>query len=184
MAKFNIQVELDWFDEDSEANIDDELKAAIMSQIVSKTVDKLAANLQEEANELMTKKLEEFTLKIDEKLNSLLDDFFDTPRNITDPWGHIKKSNVTARQLLSEACDKFMTEIVDENGKPSAYSGKYTRIEHITKKCIDRDVTWAIEKAVKDAVDLVRKKVKETATRQLGEKMAEAVGLENIIFDK
>ena len=184
MAKFNIQVELDWFDEDSEANIDDELKDAIMSQIVSKTVDKLTANLQEEANELMTKKLEEFTLKIDEKLNSLLDDFFDTPRNITDPWGHIKKSNVTARQLLSEACDKFMTEIVDENGKPSAYSGKHTRIEYITKKCIDRDVTWAIEKAVKDAVDLVRKKVKETATRQLGEKMAEAVGLENIIFDK
>lgn len=184
MAKFNIQVELDWFDEDSEANIDDELKAAIMSQIVSKTVDKLTANLQEEANEFMTKKLEEFALKIDEKLNSLLDDFFDTPRNITDPWGHIKKSNVTARQLLSEACDKFMTEIVDENGKPSTYSGKYTRIEYITKKCIDRDVTWAIEKAVKDAVDLVRKKVKETATRQLGEKMAEAVGLENIIFDK
>ena len=71
MAKFNIQVELDWFDEDSEANIDDELKAAIMSQIISKTVDKLTANLQEEANELMTKKLEEFTLKIGEKLNSL-----------------------------------------------------------------------------------------------------------------
>lgn len=64
MAKFNIQVELDWFGEDSEANIDDELKAAIMSQIVSKTVDKLTANLQEEANELMTKKLEEFTLTL------------------------------------------------------------------------------------------------------------------------
>lgn len=184
MAKFNIQVELDWFDEDSEVNIDDELKAAIMSHVTSKVTDRLTANLQEEANELMTKKLEEFTLKIDEKLNSLLDDFFDTPRNITDPWGHIKKSNVTARQLLSEACDKFMTEIVDENGKPSTYGGKYTRIEHITKKCINSDVTWAIEKAVKDAVDLVRKKVKETATRQLGEKMAEAVGLENIIFDK
>lgn len=118
MAKFNLQVELDWFDEDSEANIDDELKAAIMSQITSKTVAKLTENLQEEAEELMTKKLEEFAIKIDEKLNSLSDDFFDTPRNITDQWGNIKKSNVTARQLLSEACDKFMTEIVDENGKP------------------------------------------------------------------
>jgi hypothetical protein len=110
-----------------------------------------------------------------------MDEFFDTPKDITDRWGHIVRKGVTARQLLSEAADNFFTERVDDSGQTNTYNARYTRIEYIAKKAVNHDITWAVEKAVKDAVDKVKKTVKDTATKQLGEKLAEVVGLETII---
>lgn len=182
MAKFNIEVELDWLggEEESE-NIDQTLRDEITRKIVEQSVVKMSSRMEDDIKQVLEEKMEEFKDNIDKKLETIMDEFFDTPKDITDRWGHIVRKGVSARQLLSEAADKFFTELVDENGKADTYNAKYTRIEYIAKKAVNHDITWAVEKAVNDAVDKVKKTVKDTATKQLGEKLAEVVGLETII---
>ena len=182
MAKFNIEVELDWLGGEEEAeNIDQTLRDEITRKIVEQSVVKMSASMEDDIKQVLEEKMDEFKANIDKKLETIMDEFFDTPKDITDRWGHIVRKGVSARQLLSEAADKFFTELVDENGKADTYNAKYTRIEYIAKKAVNRDITWAVEIAVKDAVDKVKKNVKDTATKQLGEKLAEVVGLEKII---
>lgn len=181
MAKFNIEVELDWFDDEEDTNIDETLRNEITRKIVEQSVARMSSSMEEEIKTVLEEKMTEFKENIDKKLESIMDEFFDKPKDITDNWGRTIRKGVSARQLLSEAADKFFTERVDENGKADTYNAKYTRIEYIAKKAVNHDITWAVEKAVKDAVDDVKKKVKDTATRQLGEKMAEVVGLDSII---
>ena len=182
MAKFNIEVELDWLgDEEESENIDQILREEITRKIVEQSVVKMTANMQDDIKQVLEEKMEEFKANIDKKLEAIMDEFFDTPKDITDRWGNIVKKGVSARQLLSEAADKFFTERVDENGKADTYNAKYTRIEYIAKKAVNSDITWAVERAVKDAVDKVKKNVQDAATKQLGSKLAEVVGLEKII---
>ena len=179
MAKFNIEVELDWLGcEGEEENIDQILRDEITRKVVEQSAARMAASMEDDMKQVLEKKMDEFKSNIDKKLEDIMDEFFDSPKDITDNWGRIVRKGVTARQLLSEAADKFFTERVDENGKADTYNAKYTRIEYIAKKAVNHDITWAVEKAVKDAVERVKNSVKETATRQLGEKMAEVVGLE------
>lgn len=182
MAKFNIEVELDWLGGEEEGeNIDQTLRDEITRKIVEQSVVKMSASMEDDIKQVLEEKMDEFKANIDKKLETIMDEFFDTPKDITDRWGHIAREGVTARQLLSEAADKFFTEKVDENGKADTYNAKYTRIEYIAKKAVNNDITWAVERAVKDAVDKVKQNVKNTATKQLGEKLAEVVGLEKII---
>ena len=180
MAKFTVTVDIDWLSED--CSLDDEIKGALASEVVRRISDTATSDISRKAAEMMDEKLEALSGEIGQRMNAMMDDFFDTPRDITDSWGTIKRKDVTARQLIAEAADKFFTERVNENGEPSSYNAKYSRMEYIATKAVNRDVTWAVEKAVKDAVEKVKKTVKDTATKQLGEKLAEAVGLESI-FD-
>lgn len=179
MAKFTITVDVDWIDEDG--GIDHALEEAITSAVVQKVSDNTMRNVSEKANELLEKRLLSLDKEISERLNAMMDDFFDTPRDITDSWGNMKREGVCARQLITEAADNFFTETVGEDGKPTSYGTRYTRMEYIAKQAVTRDVTWAVEQAVKNAVDRVRKTVKETATKQLGEKLAEVVGLDSML---
>ena len=182
MAKINIEVELDWLiGEDQNQEFEESLRSEIMDAIVKRTSETLAAKMEIETKKVLDGKMEEFQAKVNKKMEELMDEFFEAPRDITDRWGNVQRKNVSAKQILSEAADKFFTEKVDEKGEPSTYGAKYTRIEYIVKKAVNHEVTWAVERAVKDAVDKVRENVKTIATKQLGEKLAEVVGLEKII---
>ena len=182
MAKINIEVELDWLiGEEQNQEFEESLRSEIMEAIVKRTSETLATKMEIETKKVLDGKIEEFQEKVNKKMEELMDEFFEAPRDITDRWGNVQRKNVSAKQILSEAADKFFTEKVDEKGEPSTYGAKYTRIEYIVKKAVNNDVTWAVERAVKDAVDKVRENVKTIATKQLGEKLAEVVGLEKII---
>lgn len=166
---------------DEEGSIDEELKSALASEVVRKVSGAATNDVMQKANKMLEAHIESMDEVISERLNAMMDDFFDTPRDITDSWGNVKRKAVSARQLIAEAADKFFTETVGEDGNPTSYGTRYTRMEYIAKKAVTHDVTWAVERAVKDAVDRVKKTVKDTATKQLGEKLAEVVGLDSML---
>lgn len=181
MAKFNISVELDYFEEDG--SLDDELKSEIVSKIVSEVAGSITKSLETEANRLLNAKMKSLDEEISQKLNDLMQAFFNTPKDITDSWGDVVESGVTVTQKLKKACDEFMYQPVDENGKvtQSNWARYKTRVDYIVHK----SVNWEMERAIKDAVNTATKKIKEQvrelATKQLGEKLAEVVGLEEVI---
>lgn len=181
MSKFNVTVEIDYIDEDG--NLDDAICDQIVSSVVSKVSDATTKQIQEKANKIFEERLNAVEASVSDRLNEMMDEFFSKPKDITDSWGETKRKNVTVKQLLSEACDSFMSQPLDENGRPaSGYGVKYkTRVDYIVAKSIDHNMEWAIKKAVDDVVKNLKKKISDKIEQQMGEKLAGIVGLDSLL---
>ena len=181
MAKFNITVELDWIDE--EYNIDEEIRETIISGIVNKIQDRLVAQTENECNNRINEQMKNIEIAVSDKLNSIMDDFFDTPRDVTDMYGDVIKRGVTVKETLKKACGNFMDQPVDEHGRPatSSYNTKYkTRLDYFVAKSIDSDMEWKIKKAVSDVTDNLKKKIQEEVKKQVGDKLASVLELDKM----
>lgn len=179
MAKFNISVDIDWVGECG--TLDQAIQQELVAGVAQKIMECSEDSLMEKVTEELNKKLNTAKEDIAQRLNAMMDEFFDTPRDITDNWGTVKRSGVTARQLITEAADNFFTEKVDDNGNPDTYKAKYTRIEYIARKAVNHDITWAVENAVSKAVDQIKRTVTDTASKKLGERLAAVANLDEIL---
>lgn len=181
MSKFNVTVEIDYIDEDG--NLDDAICDQIVGAVVSRVSDSVTQNIENRAKKIFEERIQTMEISVSDKLNEMMDEFFSTPKDITDQWGDVKRSGVTVKQLLKEACDKFMDQPLDQYGKPaSGYSVKYkSRVDYIVSQSIDHDMEFAIKKAVKDVTDNLKKKITDEITKQMGEKLAGVVGLDDLL---
>lgn len=177
MSKFNITVEIDYIDEDG--NLDDVVCEQIVNAVVSKVSDTVTGQIQERAQNIFKERLQTMEASISDKLNKMMEEFFSTPKDVTDRWGDIKRRGVTVKQLLNEACDKFMEQPLNEHGEPaSGYNVKYkSRVDY----SINHDMEYAIKRAVGDVTDNLKKKISNEITKQMGEKLAGVVGLDDLL---
>ena len=181
MAKFNIEVNLDWVDE--EGNIDEALKSEITSAIVSKISANAMDSVAKQVNEIVNGRIE---TDVSEKLNALMEDFFEKPRTITDQWGDKVKTDVSVIDLLKKSCDDFITAKVDENGKTisgSYYGKSKNRIDYIVDSKIDYTMKSAIDRAAEEFKKKLVEYVNESVRSRIGESVAKVAGLDNV-FDK
>ena len=95
MATFNVTVNLDWLDE--EENLDGRLRDEILSGIVAKVGTNITNSLESEARKLLDAKMVSLENEIGEKLNAMMQEFFDTPKDITDRCGDVEKRGITVR---------------------------------------------------------------------------------------
>ena len=182
MAKFNIAVELDWMD--SEYNLDEEIRETIINGVVTKVQDRLVNQVDAECNNRINNQIANIEAAVSDKLNGIMDAFFDEPRDVTDKYGDVIKKGVTVRDTLKKACDEFMNQPLDENGRPasSSYSTKYrTRVDYIVAKSIDYNMEWAIKKAVDDVTNNLKKKISEEVKKQMGDKLANILELDKML---
>ena len=182
MAKFNITVELDWIDE--EYNLDEEIRETIINSVVNKVQDRLVQQVDTECNNRINSQLASIETAVSDKLNGIMDAFFDEPRDVTDRYGDVIKKGVTVRDTLKKACDEFMNQSLDENGKPttSPYSTKYkTRVDYIVAKSINHDMEWAIKKAVEDVTKNLKNKITDEVKKQMGDKLANLLELDKML---
>ena len=182
MSKFNVTVEIDYIDEDG--NLDDAICEQIVDAVVAKVSTSVSKEIEDKAKKKLDTSLVSMGNEISEKLNAMMEEFFNTPKDITDRWGDIKRRNVSIKDLLKEACDNFMTQPLDRNGNPAAnsYDQKYsTRVDYIVAKSIDVQMENAIKRAVCDVTDNLKKKVSDEIKKQMGEKLAGIVELDKLI---
>lgn len=181
MSKFNVTVEIDYIDE--EGNLDGAICDQIVSSVVSKVSDATTKQIQEKANKIFEERLSTMEASVSDKLNEMMEEFFSTPKDITNSWGETKRKGVTVKQLLCEACDSFMSQSLDADGRPvSGYGVKYkTRIDYIVAKSIDRNMEWAIKTAVEDVTKNLKNKISDEIKKQMGEKLAGIVGLDGLL---
>lgn len=182
MAKFNITVELDWMDE--EYNLDEEIKDTIISTIVPKVQEKVLQQAENECAERINNQLKSIETSVAEKLNNMMDEFFETPRDVTDKYGDVIKKNVTVKDTLKNACDQFINQPLDEYGKPatSSYNIKYkTRVDYIVAKSIDHNMEWAIKKAVEDVTNNLKNKITAEVKKNMTDKLANILELDKML---
>lgn len=181
MSRFNVTVEIDYIDEDG--NLDDAVCEQIVNSVVSRVSDTVTKQIQEKAQKIFDGRLQTMEIAVSDKLNEMMEEFFSTPKDVTDRWGDVKRRGVTVKQLLKEACDKFMEQPLNERGEPaSGYSVKYkSRVDYIVAKSIDHNMEYAIKQAVSDVTDNIKKKVSDEIKKQMGEKLAGVVGLDDLL---
>lgn len=184
MAKFNIQVDIDYIDEDG--NLDDAICDQIVDAVVDRVSNTIADQLQDRAQKLFEDRFQSMEDTVSDKLNEMMEEFFSTPKDITDRYGDIERSGVTVKQLLKEACDKFMDQSLDENGRPArGYDIKYSsRVDYIVAKSYDRNMQNTINRAVSDVTDNLKKKISDEIKMQMGDKLAGIVGIDSLLGGK
>lgn len=185
MAKFKVEIELDWLnEEDGEINIDDILKDEIVSTVSAQLTMKAFKSAEEKIEEIIQQKVNETQAIVNERFNVLLDDFLNQKRTITDRYGDVKETNISVIDMLKTACDNFINEKVDEDGKSiseSYYKEGKSRIQYIIDKNINSTMRSEIEGAVRDVKNGLTKQVKEEVTKQMGKNLADIVGLDNLL---
>ena len=182
MAKFNISVEIDYIDE--EGNLDEEICAQIVERVVDKVSDSVKKRVESEAARIFDEQVKNAEITVSDRLNELMESFFDTPKDITDDWGNTKRKGVTVRQLLKEACDNFMNQPLDKNGNPakSSYDRAYsTRVDYFVHKAIDTSMEIAIKQAVGDVTSNIKKQLQNEIKAQMGENIAKLINLDGIV---
>ena len=182
MAKFNVTVELDWMDD--EYNLDEEIRETIVNSVVNKVQDRLVRQVDTECNNRINNQLANIETAVSDKLNGIMDAFFDEPRDVTDKYGDVIKKGVTVRETLKKACDEFMNQALDENGKPttSSYNRKYnTRVDYIVAKSIDYNMECAIRRAVEDVTKNLKNKIADEVQKQMGDKLANILELDKML---
>lgn len=182
MSRFNITVDFDWLND--EYDVEGEIKEQIISGVARKVEEKILSQAEEECKNKFNDLLQGAERIISEKLNCMMTDFFDTPRDITDNYGDVIQRGVTVKDTLKKACDDFLTQPVDANGKPStsSYNTKYsTRVDYIVHKSIDSNMEFAIKRAVSQVTDDLKKKITNEIKSQIGEKLAELIDLDKMV---
>lgn len=182
MAKFNITVELDWMD--GEYNLDEEIRGTIVNSVVNKVQDRLVNQVETECNNKINDQLKNIETAVSDKLNGIMDAFFDEPRDVTDKYGDVIKKGVTVRDTLKKACDEFMNQSLNKDGQPttSNWDIKYkTRVDYIVAKSIDYNMESAIKRAVEDVTKNLKNKIADEVKKQMGDKLANILELDKML---
>ena len=182
MAKFNVTVNIDYLDE--EGNLDDSICEQIVNAIVANVSERVAKNVEEKATEIFNSRISELEKTVSDKLNSMMEEFFNTPKDVTDKWGDVVEKGVTVKEKLKAACDNFMTQPLDRNGNPtkSSYNIEYkTRVDYLVAKSVGLNMEITIQKAVKEVTDNIKKKISDEIKKQMGDKLANVVGLNDML---
>lgn len=183
MAKFNIEVELDWMDEE-EYSIDDELR----ERIIKGVEDVLLKKATDEAVKAVDSKIAEKILEAEGTIQETVDQFI--VNVCEEKMGKIvipeKKSSwsdeVTYKPLseyVGERFEKFLTEKrYDTDGHIASYSSdrKLSAASLITSRYLEKELGAKVEKLIANA----KKDVEESLINSLEQKLKENLAKDTI----
>ena len=183
MAKFNIEVELDWMDEEA-YSIDDELR----ERIVKGVEDALLKKATDEAVKAVDNKIAEKILEAEETIQATVDQFIanvceEKIEKIMIPekkssWG-TEVSYIPLSEYVGKRFEIFLTERrYDTDGNLAKYSGdrKLSAANVITSKYLEKELGSKVEAMIATA----KREVEESLVKSLEQKLKENLAKETI----
>ena len=183
MAKFNIEVELDWMDEEA-YSIDDELRMRIVKGVenallakatdeaVKAVDDKIAEKIQE-AEETIQTAVDKFVTNIcEEKMEKII-----IPEKKND-WS----SEVTYKSISEYIGERFQLFVTnkqyDKDGRIMRYSGdgKYSAADLLTSQYLEKELGKKVETLIANA----KREVEESLIKSLEQKLKENLAKDTI----
>lgn len=184
MAKFNIEVELDWIDEEEGFNIDDELKERVIAGVEEALLKKATF----EAVKAVDDKIAEKVLESEQVIQEAVDKFIanvceEKMEKIMIPEKKSSWDTEVSYTPLSEYVGKrfeiFLTEKrYDTNGNLAKYSGdrKLSAANVITSKYLEKELGSKVEAMIATA----KREVEESLVKSLEQKLKENLAKETI----
>jgi hypothetical protein len=171
MAKFTIELNVDWIDED--ASVDEMIMANLARQVAKGISVNAITEIQEKAFVMIEN-------SIDAAVTSYIDGLMTEEIPIYDSWGK-EKGKMLLTDIIKSRIEHAMNQLVDKNGtlaNPGSYDynrDKQTRAEYLVKGYVAKQVdtmTLDIKKHVdKQLSQELRKKLE----KQLSEHISKAV---------
>lgn len=183
MAKFNIEVELDWMDEEA-YSIDDELRQRIVDGVENALLEKATT----EAVQRVDKAIADKILEAEETIQDTVDKFVKTVSEekiaeIAIPVKEDSWSSKVAYIPLSEYVGKrfglFLTEKrYDRDGRATSYSSdrKLSAADLITRQYLEKELGTKVENMIATA----KREVEESLVKSLEQKLKENLAKETI----
>lgn len=184
MAKFNIEVELDWVDEESGYTIDEEIK----EQVVSGVKDALLRKATNEAVQRVDKAIADKILEAEGTIQDTVDKFVETVSqekiaNIMIPiktgsWSSDVKY-IPLSEYVGKRFEAFSNEKrYDKHGNTSTYPSDraLSMAELLTWQYLEKELGTKVEKMIANA----KKDVEETLVKSLEQKLKENLAKDTI----
>ena len=181
MARFNIEVELDWIDNCEEGiSVDDEIREQVIKSIknellkkaTEETVKKLDTAVAEkilEAANLIRDKVDNFIEKVcEEKISSMQIPYKE------NSWSDGVKF-ISMSEFVGQRYEAFLNrKVFDRNGDVPRYdSDKNTSLnEYFVKKYLEKELAGKVSKMIKTAKADAEKMVLNTLEQNLKEQLA------------
>lgn len=186
MAKFNIEVELDWMDEEA-YSIDDELRQRIVAGVESALLEKATT----EAVKAVDNKIAEKILEAEETIKATVDKFISNvcEEKISEIMIPKKESSWSSEvtytpisEYVGQRFEYFMTEKrYDRNGQLTSYSSdrKLSAADLVMNDYLGKELGGKVEKMIANAkreveeslIKSLEQKLKENLTKDMIEKM-------------
>ena len=184
MAKFNIEVELDWVDEESGYTIDEEIK----EQVVRGVKDALLRKATDEAVQRVDKAIADKILEAEETIQDTVDKFVKTVSEEKiaeiaipvkeDSWSS-KVAYIPLSEYVGKRFEQFSTEKKYNNdGKLTHYSSDkvLSMAELVTSKYLEKELGTKVENMIATA----KREVEESLVKSLEQKLKENLAKETI----
>lgn len=177
MAKFKIEVEIDWIREDGA--LDDELKESIKTSIINKIEKTVMDNIRDTAVEVAEQRI---GLWINKYIQTMAAE--KTIPYKSSEYGS-KVEMITMEEMLGKQFEKALNQHVDKNGNftSSSYDKYGTRLQWLTGRMAEKYADLRVQEFVKNIKgsieDYTSKKVKEEMMKQLTASL-----ISNIDFNK
>lgn len=184
MAKFNIEVELDWVDEENGYTIDEEIK----EQVVSGVKDAFLRKATDEAVQRVDKAIADKILEAEETIQETVDRFIKTVSEEKiaqivipvkeDSWSS-KVTYIPLSEYVGKRFEAFSTEKrYNNNGQVTDYSSKrvLSMAELLTRNYLEEELGAKVEKMIATA----KRDVEESLVKSLEQKLKENLAKETI----
>ena len=184
MAKFNIEVELDWVDEEAGYTIDEEIK----EQVVRGVKDALLRKATDEAVQRVDKAIADKILEAEETIQDTVDKFVKTvsEEKITeiaipvkeDSWSS-KVTYIPLSEYVGKRFEVFLTEErYDRDGRIASYSSdrRLSAADLITSQYLEKELGAKVENMIATA----KREVEESLVKSLEQKLKENLAKETI----
>lgn len=184
MAKFNIEVELDWVDEEAGYTIDEEIK----EQVVRGVKDALLRKATDEAVQRVDKAIADKILEAEGTIQNTVDKFVKTVSeekiaNIMipvkeDSWSS-KVTYIPLSEYVGKRFEVFLTEKrYDRDGCITSYPSerKLSAADLITRQYLEKELGTKVENMIATA----KREVEESLVKSLEQKLKDNLAKETI----
>ncbi len=175
--KFNIEVELDYIDE--EGSLDDAIKDSILKNVTGIVMDKVGKQVDAKLDEIIIKAAEKKARQI---VNQIAKNFTTKKFTKSDKWGETIEVNQTVKDILIREFDSFWNATVDKHGSRSDYGEKMTLIEWTVKKHIEEHSKKFAEQITKDTEQKIKDTMRENLSNTIGAKLVSELGFDKLLL--
>ena len=191
MAKFNVEVDLDWLDEDT--TIDEEIRERVIRGAEDYLLRTTTEEIEKKIDNLVGQKLKEVSTKIDEIVDGYLDvvcqseiEKMKIPTKETE-WSREVKM-IPIQDFIGMKFDRFCNEKrYNSDFKPTNYSGdkKYSLLEkdihYYLHNVLSKQVSDIIKKAQQNAEKEIIGSLEQALKQNLAEETVKKMNIPNVL---
>jgi len=171
--KLNIQVELDWLEDDG--SIDDVVQQEIISGVkraISKDCLKL---VEKKTQQAIDDGVNAAVGLMQEKVAGFFEEWLNTEAVISDKYGDtVEKGSL--KEIIKREFNNCMNQNVDKDGKScNGYGAKYSRLEFVTGKKVKEIVDESLSRYGKDIDRTIKETIEKGIKLRVSDKFAEMV---------